>query len=346
MTSLRFTRILTIACVALSLALLCAGVMQAQQLVNIVPNLQASPTPGSYIHAVPTTHPQAHEGTARINASRSGPHLGDGSNGHGNIRYPADLQYNGGAIVSTAFQHAIFVNPSSSCPANSCWGDPIGFLRDLSESDFIRVTDQYTGTHSHDRYPVGTNYVIHYPLTPGVPLTDHDIEIIAFSAASFAGEFGTGHMYHVFLVPGQDECFTATDGVCYSPDNFNTFAFCGYHSSFNTSHGEVLYSVEPFQNVDGCSVAPGTPNGQLADSTNNTLSHEVFETITDPNGDAWWNVLNNGIFGEEIGDECSFILFTSTAVFFDPSVVVLNGTKYAVQPEYSNKGHDCTTASD
>jgi len=38
----------------------------------------------------------------------------------------------------------------------------------------------------------------------------------------------------------------------------------------------------------------------------------VVETITDPLGDAWWNQLNNALFGEEIADECSFLAFTPT----------------------------------
>jgi hypothetical protein len=67
-----------------------------------------------------------------------------------------------------------------------------------------------------------------------------------------------------------------------------TFAFCAYHSSVQFKDiGHVLYGVEPFQDVPGCSVRPGTPNGQLVDSTNNSLSHELFETISDPDGTAW-----------------------------------------------------------
>jgi hypothetical protein len=101
--------------------------------------------------------------------------------------------------------------------------------------------------------------------------------------------------------------------------------------------------VEPFQNVDGCQSFPGGPNGQLADSTNNVLSHETFETITDPDGTAWWNSADNGLYGQEIGDECSFLLFTPTAVYFDPSIERLDGALYAAQPEYNNQRHACTT---
>lgn len=99
---------------------------------------------------------------------------------------------------------------------------------------------------------------------------------------------GYGHIYHVFLPPGQDECFSHPSKVCYSPDDPKTFVFCAYHSSVQFKDiGHVLYSVEPFQDVPGCSVRPGTPNGQLADSTNNSLSHELFETISDPDGNTW-----------------------------------------------------------
>lgn len=322
------------------------GIVQAQETVSISPNFQVSPTHNGFRHALPTTNPHSRDGMSRINASPLA-RVAAAPASTNRTRYPADLQNNGGPIVATTVHHAIFVNPTSNCPPNSCWGDPVGFLRDLSRSNFIHVSDQYTGVQTSNRYPVGTNYTISYPVSPGTPLTDFDTEVIAFAAASFSGENGYAHIYHVFLVPGQDECFDSTFQACYSPDNSATFFFCAYHSSFDvTGFGHVLYSVEPFQNVAGCSVRPGTPNGQLADSTNNVLSHETFETITDPDGTAWWNRLDNGIFGEEIGDECSFLTFTPTHVYFDPSLVNLNGKPYAAQPEYSNLGHACKTFVD
>jgi len=102
--------------------------------------------------------------------------------------------------------------------------------------------------------------------------------------------------------------------------------------------GHVLYSAEPYQNVPGCQDTGATPNGALADSTNSVLSHELFETITDPDGDAWINVTDNGMYGEEIGDECSFV----NATGFDPSVWQVDGHTYATQPEYLMRRHACT----
>jgi hypothetical protein len=266
---------------------------------------------------------------------------GDSDRSHN--RYPGDLFNNGGPTLPSVAQHGVFVNPPSSCGSDvtSCWGNPLGFLSDYSKSEFVHVTDQYVNAHGRNRYPVGDNFEVTFTPPPS-PLTDNDMAAIAHAAAVYSGEKGYGHVFHIFLPPGQDICFDSSFTTCYSPDFFPTFFFCAYHSSVVFSDiGEVIYTVEPFQDVGGCSVRPGTPNGQLTDSTNNVLSHELTETITDPDGDAWWNLLDNGLYGQEIGDECSFITFTPTNVYFDPSNVVLNGRPYSIQPEYSNKGHTC-----
>lgn len=264
------------------------------------------------------------------------------------LRFPADLTYNGGAIVRTAEAHPIYLLPNGNCLIAQCWGNPEEFLLDLRISEFIHITDQYVGTTANDRYSVGARTKISYKPTPKTaPLTDLDMQAIVHKVASASGQTGYGHIYHVFLPPGQDECFTATSGVCYSPDVPSTFFFCGYHSSMDFKDiGHVLYTVEPFQDVPGCSVRPGTPNGQLVDSTDNTLSHETFETITDPDGTAWFNFTAVVLEGAEIGDECSFFVILPTGpktaeAFFDPSVSTIGFHRYAVQPEYANNEHAC-----
>lgn len=274
-------------------------------------------------------------------------HHGSGGSGlpHG-LRYPGDLQNHGGSVLSTTVEHTIYINPSGTCPAITCWGNPINFLSDLGNSGMIHVTDQYVGTTASGRYPVGTNFegFGFTPIHGGTTFTDDDMVYIAHLAAQISG-FGLGHIYHIFLVPGQDLCFDTTYSVCYSPDIPSTFYFCAYHGyGIDSVNGPFLYSAEPFQNVGGCSVQPGTPNGQVADSTNNVLSHETFETITDPLISAWYNTADNGLYGEEIGDECSFLFFTATNVYFGPNSVRLNGNPYAIQPEYSNAQHACSTS--
>jgi hypothetical protein len=259
----------------------------------------------------------------------------------GHNRFPGDLSYNGGAVLQNVVSHGVFINASKACPVPSCWGAPLAFLSDLGKSNFMHVTDQYVGTTASGRYTVGATFFASFT-KPKTPLTDASMAAIAHAVAAKGGFSGYVHIVHLFLPPNQDVCFDSTFSVCYSPDNSASFFFCAYHSSADfTDIGHVLYSVEPYQNVPGCEVVPGTPNGTLMDSTNNVLSHELIEAITDPDGSAWFNTTNLDNLFAEIGDECSFVSVAAGA--FDPSVVQLNGHLYAIQPEYSNQGHVCAT---
>jgi hypothetical protein len=196
------------------------------------------------------------------------------------VRYTGDLSYQGGSVVEYAQSHAIYLySTSAGCTTPACWGRPATFLQRLGESDFIHVVDQYIGNSADDRYTVGGGFFGFLPAaSPTAPLVDADMAFIAHEAAQAAGQTGYGHIFHIFLPPGQDECFDAPSGVCYSPDVPATFFFCAYHTSADFLDGtHVLYTVEPYQNVSGCNVQPGTPNGELVDSTMNSLSHETFE---------------------------------------------------------------------
>jgi hypothetical protein len=254
-------------------------------------------------------------------------------------RFPADLTFNGGPVVAFAQSHAIYMNPVSAgfpngaCAAiTNCWGDPEAFLKDLAASDFIHITDQYVNSHADNRYTVGQSAMINYFQTQ--VLFDSQILANVHAVAAATGQTGYGHIYHVFLPPGQDVC---APGVgCAST------TICAYHGSADFFDlGHVLYSVEPDQLSFGCSIAPGSPNGARADSINNVLSHELFEIVTDPDFDAWFNSNSAVLFEDEIGDECEFFI----PGFFDVPTFKINKNLYAVQSEYDNKQHACVTKS-
>ncbi|HTA42681.1 MAG TPA: hypothetical protein VK789_09550 [Bryobacteraceae bacterium] len=242
--------------------------------------------------------------------------------------FPADLEdTSNGATVASAQSHGLYVN---CLPA--CWGTPSNFLNDLSKSDFIHVVDNYTSAYASDRYTVGEGVL----LSGALPHTLDDADILGIVHAGAAAIGGTGyhHVYHVFLPQGTDVCFTGTS-ICYSPDNKPTWVFCAYHASADfTDIGHVLLTVEPYQNVNGCAVAQPSPNGPLVDSTADVLSHELIETITDPDGTAWWNNVSLPLFGAEIGDECQNATFNYGSV-------TINHRNYEIQPEYSNTFHGC-----
>jgi hypothetical protein len=155
---------------------------------------------------------------------------GDSRAGGTILQYAGDVTFEGGHVLTSAVSHPIYLQrqPGGACTIATCWGDPEGFLRDLGNSDFIHVIDQYIGSHDANRYTVGFHATVNY--TPqSTPLLDSDIQAVVHAVAAQTGASGYGHIYHVFLPPGQDECLDATSGVCYSPDNDATFFFCAYH---------------------------------------------------------------------------------------------------------------------
>ncbi len=259
--------------------------------------------------------------------------------------YPADVVKGAAkaATVASAVNHAVYINLPSKTTVAQEWGDPEGFLNDLFKSTFIHLTDQYTGSTT-DNYTVGANASATYALyAGGNVIYEHELWAIVHGVIiSNPKDYGTGtgHIYHLFLPNGTDTCFDET-AECYSPDNFDDWVFCAYHDEVQFKDiGTVLFTVQPYQNVDGCAVHQPSPNGKLVDSTDSVLGHETFETITDwdpPNG--YTNQTSLDLQFAEIADECQ-PLTDDNGDFLVPTFKI-NGKKYAVQLMYSNNYHAC-----
>ena len=73
------------------------------------------------------------------------------------------------------------------------------------------------------------------------------------------------------------------------------------------------------------------PNG-LGDATINVTSHEHNETITDENGNAWYDLR-----GYEDGDKCAWSWGAITGNYNQ----TINGHHYIAQLEYSNADRGC-----
>lgn len=241
------------------------------------------------------------------------------------ILYPADLTDSGGPIMKTAGAYNLYVN----CPAanQSCWGDPEGFQKRLAGSSFAKLLTQYTQSPA-SVYTLAGSAAVTYKTFTGVYF-DNDLFTILHSAIA-GGKLPTGfaHLYHIFLPKGAWTCFDGTRS-CYSPGRSSTFDFCAYHAYVRFSDlGLVVYSVEPYQNVSGCASKASAGASALTNSTVSTLGHETFESITDPGQKfAWFNFT----FDDEIADLCETYEWN----------VTVGGTKYSIQPMYSNKYHAC-----
>ena len=146
--------------------------------------------------------------------------------------------------------------------------------------------------------------------------------------------------------PGQDAIFfimtpenvgSCTDGTSTDCSTTPKTGFCAYHSDFVVNGQPVLYADEPYDaKIDGCDSGE-SPNGDDADDTINTISHEQIEAISDPWGDAWLNAN-----GEEIADICAWTF--GTPLGGAPGAEynqVINGDHYWLQQIWSNDGSTC-----
>ncbi len=249
------------------------------------------------------------------------------------VQSPWDLTWNGGPTIKKATQWNIYINCSTT-PAG-CWGTgsltPKTFLQAEQASGMMEIPAQYLGEDPTGKFAtvneLNANVAIPFDSSTGAPTVDGNLlNAILHAASLFTGKSGYDQIYHVFLPSGVDMC--DAPGDCYSPNNPSTFAFCAFHgfADFdNTGHYHVLYTMEPYQFVGGCSLPV---QSRQIDGTSSTLSHEFTELITDPDLDAWFNDLT----GNEIADLC----------FTFRNLENLAGTQYVVQEEYSNAAHACT----
>jgi hypothetical protein len=234
-----------------------------------------------------------------------------------------DLSFYGGPVQSGSNEYNILVN----CNDESCWGGLVAtFQNDLFGSNMMSLLGQYNASGT---YAASGDYPASYDTSS--TLQDQDIYNILYNVIT-ANNLPTGYgsEFHVFLASGVSQCSQAAGG-CYAQQ------YCAYHGSNDWSDiGHVLYSVEPYQAISGCEVSnTSSPNGVLADSTASTLSHETFETITDPdvavNNVAWYNQT-----GGEIGDLCA------PAAGVPTGNVQLSADTWEIQMEYDNNIHDCS----
>ncbi len=242
-----------------------------------------------------------------------------------------DLSYYGGPVMTGGNEYNILVN----CNDESCWGGLINSFENSLYDSAMMNSDILPQYNAAGTYSAAGDYPVSYQISG--TLQDQDIFNILYNVIT-ANNLPTGYgsEFHVFLAQGVDECSNAAGG-CYSPDNPSQWTYCAYHGSNDWSDiGHVLYSVEPYQGVNGCEVSnTNSPNGVVADSTASTLSHETFETITDPdvavNNIAWYN----SSLGE-IGDECA------PAAGVPTGNVNLSGATWEIQMEYNNSISDCS----
>lgn len=243
---------------------------------------------------------------------------------------PVDIpmQNNGGPVEGGgSVSYAIFWEPSGSGMVSNTYHSLVQrYFTDIGGSNFYGLMSQYSGIANSSSLGGAVVDTTPYPSTyPATPLSDADIQNeVTHAMAANGWTAGIGHQFFVFTPKGVNSCLTS--GTC----SFSTF--CAYHNFFTGSTGDtVLYADMPYAgtSLSGCGT-PTSPNGDAdSDAEISIISHEHFETVTDPTLNAWSDLLGN-----EIGDKCRTSYGATNSSGAD---VTLNGNPYIVQQEYSNR---------
>jgi hypothetical protein len=225
------------------------------------------------------------------------------------------------------------------------------FYADVSGSSYLNIVTQYPGTCGSNQCvlqngagaaALGGSWVDTqaYPNNRGTAtnaLQDSDIQNEVTRAINQNNWTVDGNS-EFFVVTGQWQATGAGVVECSGSNCTAPGGFCAYHSNFSLSGNTVLYGYlsDASFNSGGCGEGTSTAtNGQLSSDRQVALmTHEWFETITDPLGNAWWDSNNDSTKGNEIGDNCNQI----------GASIAMNGNNYWVQQQWDNVSSSCVSA--
>jgi hypothetical protein len=184
------------------------------------------------------------------------------------------------------------------------------------------------------------------------PLTDSDIhgEVLRAFKANAGWKPDPSSEFFVFTAAGSEECSTDSRVANCTFSNSDQ-SYCAYHSYFQapavTSASQTIYAYIPSAANGGgrCNLPAGFtgPNhDNIADATLDFISHEQFESVTDPDASSgWYDDSAQAKLEGEIGDKCESSFGPLAA---DNSDVSLHGHPYLLQQEWSNKVNGCASS--
>jgi PKD repeat protein len=282
----------------------------------------------------------------------------------------SNLDYNGGPVMPATTNYAVYWAPPGAPPYPSGYQTGVNtFLEDLAhDSGGHENTDSVAAQYNdaagdfaaYDAHFGGALVDTHpYPANgctrATICLTDAQLQA---ELTRFVKEQGLPtdleHIYMLLTPPKVEDCFDAFAFQCSAGVSGGFAAYCAYHSNARQADGsQLIYTNDPFVGT-GAAAAGCTdgnfPNGISDSALEGGLSHEHNEAITDPEPNNAWTDFGGG--GGESADKCR--VFEPEEEFGEPlgeeEVAPgefvkwnqeINGHRYWIQQEWSNKGHTC-----
>jgi hypothetical protein len=220
--------------------------------------------------------------------------------------------------------------------AGSSDGSLVGyFMSHVGGSPYFNINSTYynaSGTHvsnivNYTQFWANNSYNV-----PGSTSSVSDNSMLSMLQYAFNNgklTYDSGTLYAIF-----------TKGTVNLGGGFGT-QYCAYHSWGTVTVGgvarTVLYAAMPddYAKSSACSSGLAAANGDPhADAEVSTLVHEIEETTTDMNGNAWFDAS-----GYENADKCAWTYGTTYTTALGGKANVHLGTKdYLIQRNWANSG--------
>ncbi len=260
---------------------------------------------------------------------------------YGNIT--DSVAYQGGVVISNAHAIPVFWGTGVD-PTVISWAE--GYLSTLTNSVYMDLLSEYSTTgqaggtnQTIGRGTAGPAVMITPTMATGNQVDDSQI------GPELAAQIASGALPAPVLDAEQNP---NTVFMLFFPQNVSiTYGggkscqdFCGYHGSYGNGATGFAYAVIPDMG-SGSNCASGCSDSCTTGDTNimvGTVSHELSESITDPDNNPAWVNPNQQSNNSEIGDICASNSPSQTDTGTVP------GTSIKAQYEWSQKDQQCLLA--
>jgi hypothetical protein len=241
-----------------------------------------------------------------------------------------NVTFHGGRVLGEVFARVVF--------AGAGWTDPEfendkltgidKFFKGYSNSSYAGISDEYAGTNAQVSSLL--TYQGYASIESNIPSVDGANQ--ASVAAAACREATSGNFE---LNTSAAQVIIIYTDMRRPPTNQD----CGYHASTGCGGEHVQYIFVWNLDDDSACDAQDLPrvNGHSNGLSNiaNVTAHELGETRTNPNGDAWWGPLAS----QEVADKCAY-------VFAHNSIKFTDGTTWKLQTQWSNLAFDAGSGTD
>jgi Phosphate-induced protein 1 conserved region len=256
-------------------------------------------------------------GPPQIISHRTNPHTESGSPPAGSTGFITPLiTYHGGPVMGTPTAYLIWYgNWNQGNGSDTPAGQAIvtDFLYGLNASPYYATNASYTGVSGN--FSVGGAYTDNY--SQGSNLSDRKVAAVVSNAIN-SGKLPKDGNGIYFVLTSSD--VSESSGFC--------SRYCGWHTYGTLSGTNIKYSFVGNANrcLNACSAQTNSPNGNAGvDGMVSVIAHELEETNTDPNLNAWYDAN-----GAEDADKCAWtfgqnLLQTGTGAFYNMTLATSSG---------------------